>query len=111
LKAVPVKYVCRYQDIAELPELFPDVALSTLLRWEEEHQKNPPDGFYVQRVWPALYNMDTNDHQRTREIRDPENGTRFRVTTWQKDPEFKIEVPMEFNLLTNFWTGRNWIDL
>lgn len=83
------------------------MTIEKLLEWEAK-QLAPREGFLpvAQRVWVGLFNLDTGDSQKTRQIIGP-RGT-FRLSTWRKDPEVIIDTPMEWDLTTNTWTGNRY---
>jgi len=112
LAQIPRHFECRYRNIAEMPERFPDVTLTQLLEWERAQLAPRNEGRIIgQRIWPALFNIKTGDSQTTREIRvseGPYRGTNFRLSTWRTDPEVIIEVPMEYDLRQNTWTNAPW---
>jgi len=107
LRPLPRLFECRYRNIQELPG-FADVTLEKLLEWEAV-QLNPKGEVFFpvgQRIWPGLYNLETGDSQKTRQIIGP-RGT-FRLSTWRKDPEVIIDTPMEWDLTTSTWTGHRY---
>lgn len=102
-------FECRYRNITELPERFPDITIENLREWESQPPSNAL-GVPVRRVFSPLFDLETGDSQSVREIRG--QGTyasvRFRLSTWRLRPEVLIEVPMEYNLTEQRFTGREW---
>lgn len=114
LSALPVRFECRYVPVSELPE-FADVTRANIEEWEADFARlrRESKAIYGRREWPALMDLDGGDSQHVREVRatsGPHEGTRFRVSSWQKRPDYLIEVPMEWDLsrqvVVTRW--RNW---
>lgn len=108
LSMVPRLFECRYRNVLEM-EHFKHVTLEMIKVWET----TPTSGIQVRRVWPGLFNLKTGDQMSIREVvgRDgayPVKGARFRVSTWDNDPEYTIEVPMEYDLKNERFTGHQW---
>jgi hypothetical protein len=117
LAKIPRRFECRYRDVQEMDKFKDHVTLEMLIEWERADMERRKTELWGQRIWPALYNIETGDSQNTREIvgRPPAlggvpnfNGIRFRLSTWKKNPEVTIEVPMEYDLLENKFTGHAW---
>jgi hypothetical protein len=84
------------------------VTLEVVTQWEAQNavdQQAGPLGLRVQQIWPALTNLETGDHQRTRAVFRPGTREMFRVSTWRENPEYTIEVPMEYDLVNQRWLG------
>lgn len=115
LQGIPRKAECRYVDIKELPQ-YQDVTLDQVRVWEANLAERRKDGLVAQRIWPGLYKLDdsgklTEDVQSIRQViasEGPHKGVAFRVSTWKQDPEYTIEVPMEFDLVGQKLLGR-WV--
>jgi hypothetical protein len=107
LMTVRPRFECRYTPVHEI-ERFKDVTLDKLLEWEEEARKTIKAQGRIQatRIWPSLFNLETNDSQNIREIRH--KGVPYRVSTWRKSDEYSIEVPMEYDLIHRRLTGNLW---
>jgi hypothetical protein len=110
LATIPKKYECRYEDVQKLPN-FSDITLDIVLEWEKEGDEEPKSALRGKRIWPGLFNTKTGDAQNIREVRGRGNRSwlRVRLQTWKKDPEYKIELPMEFDLLEGKYTGDVWL--
>jgi hypothetical protein len=109
LSAIPVRFECRYIPIAELPQ-FADVTREDITTWEADfwRLRRESKAIYGQRIWPALIDFSANDSQTIREVRATSGrheGTRFRVSSWQKRPDYLIEVPMEWDLTRQIALG------
>ena len=107
---VPRLFECRYQDVKEIPDLA-WVTLEQVLEWEKT--KGGTDdllGVPMQRIWMPRFDLETPDSQNTREVKGlgDAQGYRFRVMTWRKKPEHTIEVPREYDLIEQRFTGSNW---
>lgn len=108
LAKVPRLYECRYRDIKEMPDRFPDVTLEQVLEWERENLAPRAEGRIVaQRIFAPLFNLKTGDAQNVREVRAP-NGQRFMLATWSQSPDYEIKVPWEFDLQKGCWTNHPW---
>lgn len=117
LKTRPRLFECRYRDVKELNEYY-QIPLETLLAWEQDNidRKKKAGGFEslfatMHRVWPALVNTETGECQSCREIwgQGKHSQIGFRLTQWMSKPEeYKIEVPMEWDVLRKQWTGDEW---
>jgi len=112
LQARPRLFECRHRNIMELSERFPDLSVGTLLDWESQPAEPPPTlfGAPIRRVFAPLFNLETGDSQTIREIRGQGQyaSVRFRLTTWRLCTEVIIEVPMEYNLVEQRFTGHEW---
>lgn len=101
LGQVRVRFECRYFPVSEVPE-FADVTRADIEQWEADLARRREGGGVIgQRVWPALMNFDTGDVQNIREVvasSGPYRGIRFRVSSWQKNPEYVIEIALEWDL-------------
>lgn len=85
LKKVPLKYEFKWVETKE-------TTLEELLNTEKEQER------CVRRVWPGLVNLNTNDHQYIRAIFIGEK--KYRLSTWEKSPEYSIEKEVEVNTIT-----------
>lgn len=118
LADVPRLFECRYRPTSEVKG-FEALTMEMLKEWETKpdpfHTRldgtNPP---IARRIWPGLYNLETGDSQNIYEVQAwtnapyPYRSRRFRVSTWRQDPEFAIELAMEYDLREGRFTGRHW---
>lgn len=111
LAKVPRLFECRYRDVREVPK-FACVTREMLFKWDRERRQDPSLNSVIQRIWPGLCDLETGDAQKIREIRgrghDIFNGIAFRLSTWDLKDEHTIEVPMEYDLQKNAFTGQLW---
>lgn len=111
LRDVPRLFEGRWRDVREVPE-FAGIGLGDVIAWEKEFLRPKNDGRLVmQRIWPALVDVENNDNQHIRLVPGhtyPYRGIGFRVSTWQKRSDYLIEVNMEFDLQKGEFTGLRW---
>lgn len=105
LSAIPVRYECRYIPLGEL-EPFSDVTQQQVEEWEIEWKQAKRSKMVGRRIWPGMINLRTNEVQEIRQVMatsGPHRGVNFRVSSWSgvegedHNPEFLIEVPMEWD--------------
>ena len=107
LEKVPRLFECRYRNIREIPEKFPDVTLDRLLDWEQENLRAQKGQLVFQRIFVPLINLETGDSQNSREVRGP-NGQKYMLSTWRQSPEYEVKVQWEWDLQAGAWTGCPW---
>jgi copper chaperone CopZ len=81
VKNIKVKFECRYESIYDMGKLglsdlekrFVGIDAQVLLKWESDWKAEVKSSgkLFVQRVWPGLMNLQTNDFQHIRSIRGP----------------------------------------
>ena len=98
-----MRYKCEFYPIEQIPEVA-QVTWADVERWEARLREIRKGGLVGQRIWPGLYRLDNLrcvDYMTIREVRasdGPFQGTPFRVSSWDEDPEKKIEVGMIYDL-------------
>jgi hypothetical protein len=110
LSKIPVGFECRYRDINDFDE-YSDVNLEMIKEWEAALAERRKTELVPQRVFVGLYDLKNGDSQNIRVVRatsGTHQGKGFRVSTWSLKSEFSIEVPMEYDLLKDAFTGQFW---
>lgn len=100
LRQIPVRFECRYFPVAEVPQ-FADVTRQHIEEWEADLEERRKTQIVAQRIWPALMNLQTGDSQSIRLVvasRGPHIGTGFRVSSWKQNPEYLIEIGLEWDI-------------
>lgn len=112
LSALPVLFECRYFPVSEVPK-YADVTRAQVEEWEEAfRERRKTQGFLAQRIWPALIDLETGDRQSIREVKatsGPHQGTPFRVSSWQRKPDYLIEIGLEWDIMQQK-AGDVWFD-
>lgn len=106
LNQIPRKFEPHYRDIKELPH-FANITLEEILKWEKIHLNVP---IPIQQIFPGLINLNTGDNQHIRIVPGLDNykGYKFQLSTWKINPEYKIALCMEWDLIKNDWSGNLW---
>ncbi len=111
LSQIPRRYECRYRNINELA-FCKDITLEKVLQWEQEEvtQAWKEGRPLIKRIFFPLFDLENGDTFHSREVKgkSPFSFYRFKVSTWYKSPEYTIELPMEYDLVENKWTGAIW---
>lgn len=103
LEALPVRYECRYFKVEDVPA-YSDVTRAHIEEWEAALVERRKTELVAQRIWPSLYNLETGDSQSIRLVvatSGPHTGTGFRVSSWKQNPEYVIEIGMEWDTKTH----------
>lgn len=111
LSALPLLFECRYFPVSEVPA-YADVTRAHIEEWEAHLAERRKAGIVAQRIWPAMFDLETGDAQSTHQVvasSGPHQGTAFRVSRWQVRAEYLIEIGLEWDR-TKQTAGRVWRD-